>query len=205
MGARGPDKGRPEMPLRSDPGRQQAFLDVLEATGNFAEAARQASPHSEKGCLSTFKNFARDDADFAARIQDALEHFRSSLVKAAITRGRDGYDRPIFQKGSLVGHERVYSDNLLLAELKKHFPADYAERHKHDHRITIQPTGAWQISTEDLGYLTADEKQTLAGLMDKVRVGRGERRAVGIEHRQAVDAEYSEVEDDVLQGAGVEW
>lgn len=192
MGKRGPAKGRPEMPLRSDPERQQRFLDCLEQTGSLIEAARRASPHSEKGAMSSFRSFMRDSAEFSVKVSEALEVFRDSLVREAIRRGRDGVQgRPIHYKGEIIAWERQYSDNLLLAELKRHFPGDYSE--KHDHRVTIQPSGAWAISLEDLGFLNDAEKADLARVMDRIREGRGERRA--IEHRQAIEADFTEVDD----------
>lgn len=182
------------MSLRKDPKRQQVFLDAVKATGNLREAARQASPHSEKGAMSTFKSYMRDDANFSARVGEALDEFRESLVREAVRRGRDGYDgRPIHYKGEIVGYERQYSDALLLAELRKHHPSDYAT--KHEHKVVVHPAGSWVISTEDLAHLSADEKQTLAMLMDRVREGRGERRA--IEHRETIeDGEFEAVEDE---------
>ena len=187
---RGPKKGSAEVSLRNNPERQAIFLRALEETGNFAEACRVASPHSESGALSTFKNFLRADPEFAAKVQERLEHFRASLVKAAVTRGRDGYDRPIFQRGELVGTEKIYSDSLLLAELKKHYPESYAERHQHQHQVTVQKSGAWEITTEDLAHLSADEKTQLAQLMDRVRDGRRERLALE-DHTE--DAEFEVV------------
>lgn len=190
------------MSLRNDPERQERFLEVLKVTGNFAEAARQASPHSEAGCLSTFKNWLRDSPEASARAGEALEHFRASLVAAAVTRGRDGTLRPIFQKGRLVGHERVYSDSLLTLELKKHFPSEYSERHQHDHRHTvIQPQGEWRITLEDLSCLSPAEKESLAAIMDRVREGRGERKAIEHQNQKAIEAEYTEINGEEAEYA----
>lgn len=194
MGKRGPAPGRPELPLRTDPERQRKFLTVLEQTGSLIEAARQASPHSEKGAMSSFKSYMRDDPAFAARVGEALDRFRDSLVREAVRRGRDGVQgRPIHYKGEIIAYERVYSDNLLLAELRRHFPQHYSEKHQHEHRHAIVPAGAWVISSEDLSYLDGSDRRTLAALMDKVRAGRGERQA--IEHHQTIDAKFTEVDD----------
>lgn len=189
------------MPLRSDRARQERFLARLRETGNYREAARYASPHSEHGCVSSFKSFARDDASFAAEIGEALDDFRESLIAAAVQRGRDGYKRPIFQRQELVGYETVYSDNLLLAELRKHYPREYAQKHdvNHQHRVAIEPAGAWAISTEDLQALQAhpDRERLTVNLREAMTVIRDHRREkLAIEDRTAVDAEYEEVEAD---------
>lgn len=194
MGKRGPSKGCYEAPLRTDLARQEAFLTALAETGSIIESARRASPHSESPCLSTFKSYMRDSAEFAAKVQESLDTFRDSLIRAAVTRGRDGYKRPIFQKGEKVGEETIYSDNLLLAELRKHFP-EYREKIDHNHKITIAPAGAWVISSEDVSFLTQDERRTLAGLMDKVRDGRGEAKRLEHKPSEVVDAEFSEVSE----------
>ena len=191
MGARGPQPGRPEMPLRSDRSRQLRFLARLRETGNYREAARHASPHSEHGCVSSFKSFARDSAFFAAEIGEALADFRESLVAEAVRRGRDGYDRPVYQRGELVGHERVFSDHLLTLELKKHH-SEYREKVQHDHRVRIEPMGSWAISVDDLQALSAEQREQLRGIMVTIRNARREHRAIE-DRSNVVDAEYAEV------------
>lgn len=179
------------MPLRKDPERQRVFLETLESTGSLIEAARQASPHSEKGAYSTFKCYARDNPEFAAKIGEALDSFRDSLVREAVRRGRDGTSRPIYQRGELVGHEQVYSDHLLTLELKKHFRGDYAEKHQHDHRVMIEPAGAWSIGTDDIAALSHEQREQLRGIMTTIRDRRREMAA--LPEPAIEDAEYEEV------------
>lgn len=185
------------MPLRKDPERQECFIESIRATGSIIESARRASPASEKGAVSTFRGFMRDSPEFAARVQEALDDFRDSLVREAVRRGRDGVDRPIYQKGQLVGHERVFSDHLLTLELKKHHEG-YRERTQHDHRVTIQPSGAWQIGTDDLAALNQEQRDQLRGIMTTIREHRGELQAIErqqIEHQresQVIDADFTE-------------
>ena len=195
MGQRGPRRGKPEMALRTDPERQATFLDALAETGSLIESARRASPHSETGAVTTFKSWMRDSPEFAARVQEALDSFRDSLIRETVRRGRDGYKRPIFQKGELVGHETVYSDGLLLAELKKHFP-EYREKVEHDHRVAIQPSGAWAISEMDLAALTSDQRGQLRGIMESIRDHRREMAAIEHQPGDVIDADYEEVPDE---------
>ena len=83
-GKSGHIKGGAEVSLRQNPERQRVFLEALAATGNFRQACREASPHSksanEMGCMTTFRNFIRDDPTFAARVKGALDDFKESLV-----------------------------------------------------------------------------------------------------------------------------
>jgi hypothetical protein len=46
--------------------------------------------------------------------------------------------RPIYQGGKLVGHDVVYSDNLLLALLKARRPEKYRDRQLIEHRVTLE-------------------------------------------------------------------
>jgi hypothetical protein len=43
-------------------------------------------------------------------------------------RAVEGYQRPIYQKGQLVGYETVFSDNMLLTLLRARAPEAYSER-----------------------------------------------------------------------------
>ena len=169
---RGPAPGSTEVSLRNNPKRQQVFLEVLRTTGNFRQAANAASPHTPGECVATFRGFQRDCPEFAAKIHEAVEEFKESLIQAAVQRGRDGVPRPIYQKGQLVGHEQVYSDNLLLAELRKHFPAEYAQKYDVNHNLRVNPIGAWTISQEDLAALTEEEREQLRAIMDSIRAHR---------------------------------
>lgn len=191
------------MSLRNDPDRRKKFLEVVAATGNLREAARQASPHSNSphGCLTTFKNFMRDSGEFAAAVQESLDEFRESLVAEAVRRGRDGYDRPVFQKGKLVGHERVYSDNLLLAELRKHDPAAYSQKYdvRHDHTVRVFDEAAWTISAPDLACLSEEQRDQLRQIMVTVRDGRRERNAIEHQSAEVVEVEYKEVTEPPLE------
>ena len=67
------------------------------------------------------KTFAKDWDDAIQRATDALEH-------AARKRAMDGYQRPIYQRGELVGYEPCYSDNLMITLLKAHRPEKFRDK-----------------------------------------------------------------------------
>lgn len=54
-------------------GRKAAFIDALEQCGVVIEAARIASPKSRTGAVSSFRDAAKLDPDFAADWADAQE------------------------------------------------------------------------------------------------------------------------------------
>lgn len=102
----------------------------------------------------------KTDLDFAAACETAYEAGTDKLEDEARRRAFEGVDRPIFQGGKLVGHERQFSDRLLEIALKARRPEKYRERvttevapmsvtHKHDH--------VHRVADADLGALSAGQ------------------------------------------------
>jgi hypothetical protein len=68
------------------------------------------------------------DEAFAMAENQARSTFADGLEEEAVRRARDGYDRPVYQGGELVGYERVYSDNLLWKLLQAVRPEKYRDK-----------------------------------------------------------------------------
>jgi hypothetical protein len=68
------------------------------------------------------------DENFVLRENEAQQVLTDALEEEAVRRGLDGYQRPIYQRGELVGHETVYSDQLLNLQLRARRPEKYRER-----------------------------------------------------------------------------
>lgn len=112
------------------------FLATFAHTGRVIESCRAAGlePREVKTAVKT-------DPEFAFKYAEAEIEFAESHQRAAVTRGRDGWDEPVF--GSLgqgagtgiVGHRRVYSDPLLMLMLKKLDPS-FRERMTVDANLT---------------------------------------------------------------------
>jgi hypothetical protein len=62
------------------------------------------------------------------RENEAQQVLTDALEEESIRRGLEGYQRPIYQRGELVGHETVYSDQLLNLQLRARRPDKYRER-----------------------------------------------------------------------------
>ena len=104
-----------------------AFLKSLEETGVIAAACR-AAKISRVSVWERRKN----DSDFKARFEDSLSAGALLLEEEAVRRAREGVRRIKFNPKTnkpyedpatgqpYVEHE--YSDNLLLALLRRHFP-----------------------------------------------------------------------------------
>ncbi len=67
------------------------------------------------------------DPSFAQAYSDAMEAGTDVIEQEARRRAVEGYDRPVFQGGKLVGFERVYSDQLAAMLLRGRRPEIYRE------------------------------------------------------------------------------
>lgn len=98
------------------------FLSALEETANVAESARltgigRATAYRER----------KENPDFAAKWDTALQLGMDSLIDEAVRRARDGTTKPVYQGGKLVGYVQEYSDTLMIFLLKAHDPARFRD------------------------------------------------------------------------------
>lgn len=70
----------------------------------------------------------RNDKTFAKEWDDAMQQATDALEHTARKRAMEGYKRPVFQRGELVGHEICYSDALTIALLKAHRPEKFRDK-----------------------------------------------------------------------------
>lgn len=75
------------------------------------------------------------DPEFAKAFKQAeavkCEVHQMKREEIADQRGMVGWDEPVFYQGVECGSVRRFSDTLLLAQMKKAKPLDYADRHVH--------------------------------------------------------------------------
>jgi len=116
--------------------KQQAFLAVFAHVGTVTEACRL------QGILrQTHYNWMADDPDYPTMFKEAKEMFADSLRYEATRRGRDGVRSYKFYQGKPIldpvtqepYYENVWSDQLLLAQLKANVPEEYSEKHMVTH------------------------------------------------------------------------
>jgi hypothetical protein len=117
----------PKPPGRPDPQTrlrqlQDRYLEGIRQFGTLVHACHLAhvSPHSVYLWRET-------DDTFVFREKEAQEHLTQALEREALRRAFEGFDRPVFQRGQLVGHERVFSDSLMTTLLKARRPDKYRE------------------------------------------------------------------------------
>lgn len=99
-------------------GRREEFLAALERTGNLTEAAKAVGI-----ARRTVYTVAEGDKKFAAQIAEAREVYVDKVRSKIRELGVDGYQKPIWYQGAIVGHETVYSERLLELEAKRVDPS----------------------------------------------------------------------------------
>jgi hypothetical protein len=158
--------------------RRETFLQVLSETGSFAAASRAASPHSKDrhGAASTFKQLMQRDTEFTSAVDEARSQALGRLEAEMIRRAVEGVERPIFQKGELVGHEKVHSDGLLMFALRACDPEKYNEKRQVEVKgdVTHRVVGLI-ISPQDLLSLDRNDRSALEGILEKIADARGEK------------------------------
>jgi hypothetical protein len=70
-------------------------------------------------------HWAREDPAFAVAMREAQRDAAQVLEDCAVRRATVGIPKPIYQRGTLVGYERIYSDYLLAMLLRAHKPEIY--------------------------------------------------------------------------------
>lgn len=108
-------------------GWQNVFLRELARKGNVSAACRKAKVERSTAYR------AREDEEFAAAWDEALEVATEALELEARRRAATGVLEPVYQAGKKVGAIRRYSDTLLIFLLKAHAPAKYRENYRVEH------------------------------------------------------------------------
>ena len=183
-----PNLNQPRLPLTD--ARKATYLEVLRTTGSHAAAARAATPGAtsdRRPGHMTWVGLRRTDPEFAAACDAALQDALGMLEKAAFDRALNGWKRPVYQQGQLVGHDLVVDNGLLLRVLSRLDPSWSPNRnvtvegsieHNHQHGIAA-------IGVQDLMHLSEPEREQLLILLEKIADGRGEPQTRTIEAQTA--------------------
>lgn len=170
------------------PARIKVFLEDLAKHGSFPAACRTASPHSRKGCLSTFKDMRKDDPEFAMAVEESMEEARGRLEAELYRRGVEGWDDPVFQRGEQVGTIRKYSDRLLEIQAKAKLGPEYREQARVEHAHA----GVFAIT--DLATLTKKMSKESRDELRKIIIRETERQKPA----QLTDPSADSPDDDSL-------
>ena len=105
------------------PKKAERFLKMLRETGGNVTRACEAASMGK----SAVYDWKRDDAEFAAQWDEAVEAGIEELEEEARRRAFRGTDEPVFYKGEECGVIRKYSDTLMIFLLKGNRPEKYRE------------------------------------------------------------------------------
>ena len=124
----GRGSGRPRTPW------QPVFLEVLATSGNITLSAHKVGISRVQAHRTRATNKA-----FAALWDEAIEESMDLLEAEARRRAAVGVVRNVYHQGKVVGHEKHYSDTLLIFLLKGGRPEKYRENvnHKHDGNVNV--------------------------------------------------------------------
>lgn len=109
------------------------FLEKLRTTANVSRSTKEAGISRTEAYRERYRTHA-----FREAWDDAIEEGLDYLEEEARRRAFDGYEKPIYQSGELVGHVREYSDTLMIFLLKGRRREVYGDRGKQKHS---GPTG----------------------------------------------------------------
>jgi hypothetical protein len=115
--------------------KQEAFLDAYKRTIMVGRACEEAKIN--RGLLYVWKDTC---PDFLEKFNKCRDSIADTIEDEAKRRAVEGYEKPVYQSGQLVGHIQEYSDQLMNTILKAHKPDDYKDRIKTESTIEITST-----------------------------------------------------------------
>jgi hypothetical protein len=147
--------------------RKQIFIDTLRETASAMKAAEAAGV-----CIDTAYAARREDIEFQAQWETAVEVALDQLLGEAYRRSMRGVDEPIVQGGQWVEYEgddgerrRVtitrYSDRLLEVLLKFRYGDQLADR------VKVSTEGPLGLEPEILMCMEPTDRRVLLGLLQK--------------------------------------
>jgi len=112
-------------------GKKEAFLAAFAETATITAAAAVVGIDRR-----THYDWLKADPEYTERFRAAEQAVADSLEAEAIRRAREGVEKGVWHQGELVGHERQFSDTLLIFLLKGHKPDKFKDRHQVTAEVT---------------------------------------------------------------------
>lgn len=135
------------------------FLEALKQGASVSRAAREAGVH-----VTTAYNWrkAKNGEKFRAEWDVAVEEGTDRLEDAMFERAVDGYDRPVFQGGTLVGVTREYSDQLAMFLAQGRRPEKFRRKGENGEgvqEVRIVIVGGLPKEPDPVATVAEDEKE----------------------------------------------
>ena len=140
--------------------RKAAFLKAFPEIGTLTGTAKTLG-----FAIRSHYLWMERDEEYAAAFQEAKLAAAERLELEATRRAVDGVDEPVWYKGEKVGHQKKYSDTLLIFLLKGAMPEKYKERFEHS------TTEDGMHVKVDLNLLSDKELKELEEVLAKIEVG----------------------------------
>ena len=125
---------------RFDDRAKAIYLEILSLTGRIGEAAKAAGVVAD-----TVRALRLKDEKFKELHEEALQEYRDRIEAEVHRRAIEGWEKPVYQKGELVGYVTEYSDKMLELLAKRHIP-EYTDRvavdAKHSGGVMVIPQTA---------------------------------------------------------------
>ena len=137
---------------------KELFLRQIEKTGNI-----QTSCNATGVGRATHQAWFKDDEKYRADFEASYGVYLDAMEREADRRALRGVLRPIYQNGKLVGHERRFSDVLLMFRLNGERAKKYRQRIEH----TGEGGGPIEHAV-DLSRLSALELRAMRALRMKL-------------------------------------
>lgn len=118
---------------KSTPKKREKFLGSLREAGNVTLAAEAVGVDR-----STVYKWRKQDAEFSAQWDDAVEEAADRLEAEARRRAYEGVDEPVFYHGEACGVVRKYSDSLMMFLLRGVRPEKYRENVNLQGSVTLK-------------------------------------------------------------------
>jgi hypothetical protein len=97
-----------------------AFMAALSVSGRATQVAKELRLD-----YMLIVDLRKHDPDFKQRYEEAMHAAFDHQEDEVRRRAFDGYERPVYQMGKLIGTETVYSDALAMTMLKAERPEKY--------------------------------------------------------------------------------
>jgi hypothetical protein len=136
------------------------FLTELEQGASLTKAAQVAGFDRR-----SFQRLRFDPdgglTEFGQQVAEAVEAGTDTLIDEAKRRAADGYEKPVYQGGVLVGHVREYSDQLLIFLIKKRDPS-----YRENHQVQLTGPDGGPVRVEHERRLTLADVIELSGSLN---------------------------------------
>ena len=149
--------------LKFNEGMWAKYCESLEGCGQYIAAADSIGVSYPE----TFRA-RKENPDFAALCEEALERYRGQFVSEAQRRALEGYKEPIIGgqfRDEVVAEKTIYSDKLLELFLKRSKDGGFTDKQE------VTMSGGFDIKQEmDLSSLSKKARKMLRELLNQINL-----------------------------------